>query len=88
VRFKDVPLDPQRMIDFDNNRLISAMFPITKNVFYPSDYDGKAVYYRIRSGDTLARIAKRCHTSVREICAINKIKTNTVLRAGRSLRVK
>lgn len=88
VRFKDVPLDPQRMIDFDNNRLISAMFPITKNVFYPSDYDGKAVYYRIRSGDTLARIAKRCHTSVREICAINKIRTNTVLRAGRSLRVK
>ena len=88
VRYKDVPLDPQRMIDFDNNRLISGIFPITKSVFYPSDYDGKAVYYRIRSGDTLARIAKKCHTSVKEICAINRIKSTTILREGRSIRVK
>jgi len=88
VRYKDVPLDPQRMIDFDNNRLISGIFPITKSVFYPSDYDGRAVYYRIRSGDTLARIAKKCHTSVKEICAINRIKSTTILREGRSIRVK
>jgi LysM repeat protein len=76
------------MIDFDNNKLISAIFPVTKNVFYPSDYDGKAVYYKIRPGDTLGRIAKKCHTSVKEICAINKIKTNTILREGRTIRVK
>jgi len=88
VRYKDVPLDPQRMIDFDNCKLISYNFPITKAVFYPSDYDGKAVYYKIRNGDTLARIAQRCHTSVKEICAINKIKPTTLLRAGRSIRVK
>jgi murein DD-endopeptidase MepM/ murein hydrolase activator NlpD len=88
VRYKDLPLDPQRMIDFDNNKLISPSFPITKKVFYPSDYDGRAVYYTIRSGDTLAHIAKKCHTSVKEICAINKIKTTTVLRAGKSIRVK
>ena len=88
VRYKDVPLDPQRMIDFDNHKLISPSFPICKSVFYPADYDGKAVYYKIKSGDTLARIAKKCHTSVKEICAINKLKSNTVLRAGRSIRVK
>ena len=88
VRYNDLPLDPQRMIDFDNHKLISDRFPITKNVFYPSDYDGKAVYYKIKSGDTLARIAKKYHTSVKEICGINKIRTNTVLRAGRSIRVK
>ncbi|MGA2822631.1 MAG: M23 family metallopeptidase [Bacteroidales bacterium] len=88
VRYKDVPLDPQRMIDFDNNKLISGIFPITKNVFYPSDYDGKAVYYKIKSGDTLGLIAKKCHTSIKEICAINKIKQNSILRVGRSIRVK
>jgi LysM repeat protein len=76
------------MIDFDNNKLISGIFPITKNVFYPSDYDGKAVYYKIRSGDTLARIAKKYHTSVKELCAINKIKPTALLREGRSIRVK
>jgi murein DD-endopeptidase MepM/ murein hydrolase activator NlpD len=88
IRYKDIPLDPQRMIDFDNGKLITGIFPITKSVFYPSDYDGKAVYYTIRSGDTLARIAKKCHTSVKEICAINKIKPTYTLRVGRSLRVK
>jgi murein DD-endopeptidase MepM/ murein hydrolase activator NlpD len=88
VRYKDVPLDPQRMIDFDNNKLISGIFPVTKSVFYPSDYDGKAVYYRIRSGDTLARIAKKCHTSVKEICAINKLRPTSILSVGRSIRVK
>ena len=88
VRYKDVPLDPQRMIDFDNNKLISGIFPVTKSVFYPSDYDGKAVYYKIRSGDTLARIAKRCHTSVKEICGLNKMKTTSALRVGKSIRVK
>jgi hypothetical protein len=88
VRFRDIPLDPQRVIDFDNHKLIAYKFPVTKNVFYPSDYDGKAVFYKIKEGDTLARIAKKCHTSVKEICAINKIKTTTILRAGRSIRVK
>jgi murein DD-endopeptidase MepM/ murein hydrolase activator NlpD len=88
VRYKDLPLDPQRMIDFDNHKLISEKFPIIRAVFYPSDYDGKAVYYTIKPGDTLARIAQKCHTSVKEICAINKIKTTTILRVGRSIRVK
>jgi len=88
VRYKDVPLDPQAMIDFDNCKLICPQLPITKKVFYPSDYDGKAVWHKIRPGDTLARIANKYHTSVKELCAINKIKTNTLLRVGRSIRVK
>ena len=88
IRYQDLPLDPQTMIDFDNNKLISPRFPITKKVFYPSDYDGKAIYYKIRSGDTLGRIAKKYHTSVKELCAINKLKPNTILQVGRSIRVK
>jgi murein DD-endopeptidase MepM/ murein hydrolase activator NlpD len=88
VRYKDIPLDPQRMIDFDNNKLISGTFPVTKKVFYPSDYDGTAVIYKIKSGDTLAHIAKKYHTSVKELCAINKLKTTSTLRVGRSIRVK
>jgi hypothetical protein len=76
------------MIDFENHKLISEVFPVTRIVFYPADYDGKAVYYVIRSGDTLGRIAQKYHTSVKEICAINKIKTTALLRVGRSIRVK
>ncbi len=88
VRYKDVPLDPLRMIDFDNKKLISNTFPVTKRVFYPNDYVTNAVYHKIKSGDTVGRLSKKYRTSVKEICAMNKIKPTTTLRIGRSLRVK
>lgn len=88
VRYKDVPLDPLRMIDFDNKKLISNTFPITKRVFYPNDYVTNAVYHKIKSGDTVGKLSKKYHTSIKEICAMNKIKPTTTLRVGRSLRVK
>jgi murein DD-endopeptidase MepM/ murein hydrolase activator NlpD len=88
LRYHDVPLDPLKVIDFDNKKLISNSLPITRNVFYPADYDGKAVYYKVKSGDTLGRIAKKYHTSVKNLCAMNKVKTTTNLKVGRMLRVK
>jgi hypothetical protein len=88
VRYKDVPMDPLRMIDFDNQRLISNTYPITKSVFYPSDYDGTAVYYKVKSGDTLGKIARKYKTSVKAICAMNKIKPTTNLKPGRPIRVR
>lgn len=45
-------------------------------------------YYRIRSGDTLGGIARRYGTTVTNICRLNGIKSTTVLRIGRSLRVR
>jgi LysM repeat protein len=88
VRYKDVALDPMRMIDYDNGKLISGNLPITKKVFYPNDHDINAVYHKIRSGDTLGALARKYRTSVKEICAMNKIKTTTTLKIGRVLRVR
>jgi murein DD-endopeptidase MepM/ murein hydrolase activator NlpD len=88
VRYKDVPLDPMKMIDFDNKKLISSTFPVTRKVFYPADYDGKAVYYKVKNGDTLYRIARKYHVSVKNLCAMNKLKSNTHLKAGKTIRVK
>ena len=45
-------------------------------------------YYRIRSGDTLGAIARRHGTTVSNICRLNGIKSTTILRIGRSLRVR
>ncbi len=88
VRYKDVPVDPLRMIDYDNQKLISNNFPITQKVFYPNDHVENAIVVKIKSGDTLGKLAKKYRTSVKEICAMNKIKPNTTLRVGRMIRVK
>ena len=88
VRYQDVPLDPVRLIDTDSCRLISSYLPIKKEVFYPTDWDHEAVYHKIRLGNTLGHLASKYHTSVKEICAMNKIRTTTVLRIGQVLRVR
>lgn len=88
VRYKDIPLDPLRMIDYDNQKIISNTFPVTKRVFYPNDFVANAQVVRIKKGDTIGKLAHKYHTSVKEICAMNKIKPNTILRVGRSIRVR
>lgn len=45
-------------------------------------------YHTIRSGDTLGAIARRYGTTVSKICTLNGIKSTTVLRIGRKLRVR
>ena len=46
------------------------------------------VYYTIKKGDTLSKIAKQHHTTVNKLCQLNGITTTTILKVGRRLRVK
>lgn len=48
---------------------------------------GKAVYHRIRSGETLGGIAAKYGVSVRQLRKLNGIKGNNI-RAGKSLRIR
>ena len=45
-------------------------------------------YYTVRKGDTLGRIAINNHTTVAKLCQLNGIKSNTILKIGRRLRVR
>ena len=45
-------------------------------------------YHKVRSGDTLSGLARKYHTSVREICRLNGIKETSILRIGQRLRVR
>lgn len=45
-------------------------------------------YYVVRKGDTLGRIAINNHTTVAKLCQLNGIKSTTILKIGRRLRVK
>ena len=49
---------------------------------------GKPVYYKVRSGDTLAKIAKRHGTTVDKLCKLNGFKSTKTLQIGQRIRVK
>lgn len=46
------------------------------------------VYYTVKKGDTLTKIAKKYKTTVKQLCAWNNIKNPNVIRVGQKLRVK
>jgi murein DD-endopeptidase MepM/ murein hydrolase activator NlpD len=47
----------------------------------------KGGIYRVRNGDSLGKIAKRNHTTVKALCKKNKIKENTILRLGQKIKI-
>ena len=47
---------------------------------------GEGLFYKVKSGDTLSRIAKLRGVSVSTLCKLNRIKPTTTLRIGQVLR--
>lgn len=96
------PFDSNKYIDFENATLRSDKVYYAnkraeidlhnfKKKPLPSDgvelAAGGATKHVIRKGDNLSSIARRYHTSVRKICAANKITAQTTLKIGRVLRI-
>lgn len=54
----------------------------------PAATTSSKVYYTVRKGDTLGKIAKKYHTTVSKLCKLNHISERTILQIGRKLRVK
>ena len=80
-------LNPALMFDFPNQDVTGDTYLYTKpkkKVYDPSDPD---TYYKVKSGDTLGRIAARKGTTVTNLCKLNGITTQTTLRIGQVLRL-
>ena len=45
-------------------------------------------YHTIKKGDTLSKLARRYHTTVKNLCSLNGIKSTTKLQLGKRLRVR
>lgn len=98
TRYYGKPFDPLRVVDFNAGRVRDSVLTLRKHYFSiyshygMSDKESKAatgrVYYTIKKGDTLSRIASRNHTTVSAICKLNKITTKTILRPGSRLRIR
>ena len=80
-------LNPALMFDFPNQDVTGDTYLYTKpkkKVYDPSDPD---TYSKVKSGDTLGRIAARKGTTVKNLCKLNGITTQTTLRVGQVLRL-
>lgn len=52
------------------------------------NYSSDGKYYKVRSGDTLGRIAQRNGTTVKKLCQLNNIKETTLLQIGQRIRIR
>ncbi len=80
-------LNPALFFDFPNQDVTGDTYLYMKpkkKVYDPSDPD---TYYKVRSGDSLGRIAARKGTTVKNLCKLNGITTKTILRPGQVLRL-
>ena len=87
VRFQGNAIDPTGLYDFKNDQIHCEQFEVTPTTFQYLADARKVIYYRIRKGDSLSRIAVRHGVSVNQLCRLNRINRKTILRIGRRLRI-
>ncbi len=80
TRFLGVALDPAEMFDFEKQDIVADSYTFEKSK------KGAAVFYKVKKGDTLSRIAARQGTSVSRLCRLNHLTRKSVLRPGQVLR--
>lgn len=95
IREKNYPFDPELVYDFTTGEIRSDVESVNSLVelqrrLIPKGYSVNVAipqYYSVRSGDSLWRISRRYRMSINQICRINKITENSVLRVGQPLKL-
>lgn len=95
--------NPAKLIDIENKCVRNELYIVSHTNTYSHNRELKqlaarkiqttaqarmARYYRVRSGDTLSHIARHYGTSVSRLCALNHIRSTSVLRVGQRIRYK
>ncbi len=98
VRYMGQPFDSERLIDFATGQLRTETFNLHKHYFSIYSHYGqtdeesleasKRKIHTIRRGDTLGGLARKYHTTITNICRLNKISTRKTLRIGERLIVR
>ncbi len=100
IRYMGNAINPEDVLDCSTHDLINDELSLTSSSFRKvakggksnsrvSSRSGKASngWYRVRSGDTLEKIARRNGTTITQLCKLNGISRNKVLHPGDKLRV-
>jgi peptidase, M23/M37 family len=93
TRILGIAINPIYMFDFPKQDIVADTYTFrkTKGVKRAGSHDTQAAdgtirYHKVKSGDTLSRIAKLRGVSVSTLCKLNRIKPTTTLRIGQVLR--
>jgi murein DD-endopeptidase MepM/ murein hydrolase activator NlpD len=89
VRFLGRSMNPEIFFNFMKGEMKMDSYVVTKKDFshVVSSSTGRK-YHTIRRGETLSSISRRHRTSVKALCRLNRIRTTTIIRAGKRLRVR
>ena len=93
TRFLGIAINPIYMFDFPKQDIVADTYTFRKAIGVKRAgshdtqvADGTIRYHKVKSGDTLSRIAKLRGVSVSTLCKLNRIKPTTTLRIGQVLR--
>ena len=93
TRFLGIAINPIYMFDFPKQDIVADTYTFrrTQGSKRAGSHDtqvadGTIRYHKVKSGDTLSRIAKLRGVSVSTLCKLNRIKPTTTLRIGKVLR--
>ena len=86
VRFLGEPIDPHAVFDIVEGELKEDTLAVHAGHFEYLKEVRARKYHRVRSGDTLSGIGSRYGRSITELCRMNGIRRNSILRIGQSIR--
>ncbi|MDR0894828.1 MAG: peptidoglycan DD-metalloendopeptidase family protein [Prevotellaceae bacterium] len=89
TRFLGIPIDPALMFDFVKQDIVADTYTFNKAQQVAKNgatVTGGNVYYKVKKGDTLSRIASRQGISIDSLCKLNRITRKSILRPGQVLR--
>ena len=90
TRFLGIPINPALMFDFEKQDIVADSYTFHKakgsSGTARSMASGEGLFYKVKKGDTLGRIAARQGTSIDKLCKLNRITRKTILRPGQVLR--
>lgn len=94
TRFMGVAINPAFMFDFEKQDIVADSYTYNakkqratgKGGTTATASAGGGEVYKVKSGDTLSRIAARQGVTINQLCKLNGITTKTILRPGQVLR--
>ncbi len=87
TRFKGIPINPYSLISFTQNKLPTDSVYLKRTGHNYFVYTKSNGFHIVKKGESLSFIIKKYHLETHRICELNGISKNTMLRAGRILKI-